>query len=93
MGGNVKCDDRALPALPASPSGVFGEANPKGEVIVNYRKEIEAMDKDLDDHKVDKVITTATLAVLAKLDVIQSKLEHIESELSSIKIREMLRRD
>lgn len=49
---------------------------------MDYRKELENMDKSYDDYKVDKVITTAALALLAKLDEIQSRLDDIESHLS-----------
>ena len=60
---------------------------------MDYRKELERMDKSHDDYKVDKVITTAALALLAKLDEIQSTLDDIESNVSSINIRELLKED
>ena len=60
---------------------------------MDYRKELERMDKSYDDYKVDKVITTAALALLAKLDEIQSTLNDIELNVSSIDTRELLKED
>ena len=45
---------------------------------MTYCEELKKMDKDWDDYKLDKAITTAALAILEKLDETHDTLSNIE---------------
>ena len=58
---------------------------------MDYRKELERMLKSREDYEVDNVIMIAALALLAKLDEMDSRLDDIQTNVSSIDTRELLK--